>query len=71
MTTENFWCHSYHNALRQSDNRRLRLHLANVALASCVRRLHKIRKPESIERGQVLTAIDDLKILKCLWKRYG
>ena len=70
MTVHMRWRNSYNSALHACGNRGHEERKADLAVHACVRRLLEITPQDSTERREILTALDDLKVLKVLYGRY-
>ncbi len=64
------WRDFYDAAFRERADDALRQLKVSVAMTICVRRLLEIGWEESSEREQLSIAVDDLRILTGLYKKY-
>jgi hypothetical protein len=71
MTFHQHWRVSYHSALQACGKRDRQKHEADRALCACTRRLSETSQLDSTERLAIRTALDDLILLKILYRRYG
>ena len=65
------WRDFHDMALRECGDRPLRNLKADIAISVCVQRLSEIAPLASSERKGISVALDDLKILKYLCRKYG
>jgi hypothetical protein len=65
------WRDLYNSALRECGDWSLRNLKADIAMSVCVQRLSEIAPEPSLERQEIRVALDDLKILKALSRKYG
>ena len=64
------WRDFYNSAFRECDSWPSRVLLADTAITLCVQRLLEIPSKRSSEREKIYVALDDLKILKALCRKY-
>ena len=64
------WRRSYNNALHSCGNKTDQERKADLAISACVQRLLEITPKETSERGEISTALSDLRLLRILYERY-
>jgi len=64
------WRALYHGALRECGHWTHRNIQADIAISVCVQRLSEMAPEPSSERKEIRIALDDLKILKALSRKY-
>jgi len=65
------WSDFYSAAFRESGDNTIRQLKASIAITACICRLLEISQEPSSEREQISIALDDLKILGSLCRKYG
>jgi hypothetical protein len=65
------WSDLYSAAFRESGDNTIRQLKASVAITACIRRLLEISQESSSEREQISIALEDLRILANLSRKYG
>jgi hypothetical protein len=68
MAAHNRWRSSYNTAFRDWT---LEVLLADFAIMVCTERMSEITSEDSSERAEICLALDDLRILKALCRKYG
>jgi len=64
------WRDFYDSAFRESESWPFRVLLADIVITLCVQRLLEIPQERTSERERIYVALDDLKILKALCRKY-
>jgi hypothetical protein len=64
------WRDFYNSAFRECASWPSRVLLADTAITLCVQRLLEIPQKRTSERERIYVALDDLKILKALCRKY-
>jgi hypothetical protein len=63
------WREFYNDALRDSGDRAIRQSKVHLAISVCLLRLIELAPDPSAERQEISTALDDLKIIRELYKK--
>jgi hypothetical protein len=71
MAAHNRWRSSYNSAFRELGDWTLQALVADFAIMVCTERMSEIVSENSPERVEIGTALDDLRILKALCRKYG
>jgi hypothetical protein len=70
MPAHTRWRRSYKNALHVCGNKTDQRRKADLAICACVQRLWEITPKDTSERGEINTALSDLRLLRILYERY-
>jgi len=70
MAARTRWRRSYNNALHGCGNKTDHVRRADLAICACVQRLWEITPKDTSERGEINTALSELRRLKILYERY-
>jgi hypothetical protein len=70
MPVHTRWRRSYNNAMHACGNKTDQERQADLAIRACVQRLLEITAKDTLERGEISTALSDLRLLRILYKRY-
>jgi hypothetical protein len=70
MAARTRWRRSYNNALHACGNKADQVRRADLAICACVQRLSEITPTDTSERGEINTALSDLRLLRILYERY-
>jgi hypothetical protein len=71
MAAHNRWRSSYNSAFCNLGDWTLQVFFADFAIMVCTERMSEIVSEDSPEGAEICTAIDDLRILKALCRKYG